>query len=225
MELWEIKPGGRSPQHSHPEEHFCYILSGSGEYHGPEGSPVLPLREGAAFYIEPGEEHWVTNSGLFDLKVLVSTPLPGREPQAPREKKPVEKVMSRLKVVFDGGSRGNPGQGYGSFIIIAPGRKPHLVQREYEGQKTNNEAEYLTLLAALEYIITTLEQSERAPDQVELDIRGDSQLLIKQLKGEYKIKNAQLRELADSAHKLLRRFGKYELTWHEREESVALLGH
>ena len=49
--------------------------------------------------------------------------------------------------------------------------------------------------------------------------------MIKQMKGEYRTKDARLREKGEAAHKLLRRFGQWSLTWHPREESVALLGH
>jgi ribonuclease HI len=232
LDLWEIAPGGRAPGHAHPEEHQCYVLAGAGEYHGPEGMPVWPLRDGAAFYIPAGERHQVVNTGRTALRILVATPL-AQEDRAARAKEsapapgsaPNGGVLSALQIVFDGGSRGNPGQGYGSFVILAPGRKPNLVQKEYTGMMTNNEAEYETLLEALRYILQTLEGSGRDPKGFALDIRGDSELLIKQMKGEYKTKHASLRTRGEEAHRLLRRFGEWHLTWHPREESVALLGH
>lgn len=223
LDLWEIAAGGCGPRHAHPEEHQCYVLAGGGEYHGPEGAPVLPLREGAAFYVPAGERHQVVNTGRTPLRVLVATPLAAERPASALPTKPATRIP--LQVVFDGGSRGNPGQGYGSFVILAPGRKPNLVQKEYPGQMTNNQAEYATLLEALRYILATLEGSGRDPQVYELDIRGDSELLIKQMKGEYKTKDATLRERGEEAHRLLRRFGQWHLTWHPREESVALLGH
>lgn len=228
LDLWEIAPGGCGPDHRHPEEHQCYVLAGAGEYQGPDGSPVAPLREGAAFYVPPGERHRVVNTGKTALRVLVATPLvqdasvehgqvPGTSGTAAG--------LTGLQVVFDGGSLGNPGKGYGSFVIMAPGRKPNLVRREYTGVMTNNEAEYRTLIEALDYILAILERGGRDPKGYELDIRGDSELLVKQMKGEYKTKSGSLREQGEAAHRLLRRFGKWHLTWHPREESVALLGH
>ncbi len=224
LDLWEIAPGGSGPLHRHPEEHQCYVLAGAGEYRGPEGSPVSPLREGAAFYVPSNERHQVVNTGTAPLRVLVATPLIAERPvAAPAPAKAA--ALTGLQIVFDGGSKGNPGKGYGSFVILAAGRKPNLVQKEYAGIMTNNEAEYQTLLEALQYILATLEAGGRDPKTYELDIRGDSELLIKQMKGEYQTKNASLRARGEAAHKLLRRFGKWHLTWHPREESVALLGH
>ncbi|HUS15264.1 MAG TPA: cupin domain-containing protein, partial [Chloroflexia bacterium] len=219
-----IAPGGCGPLHRHPEEHQCYVLAGAGTYHGPDGAPVAPLREGAAFYVPANERHQVVNTGATVLRVLVSTPLAAERPVAAPTAAPPA-TLAPLQVVFDGGSKGNPGKGYGSFVILAPGRKPNLVQKEYTGMMTNNEAEYQTLLEALQYILATLDGSGRDPKGFELDIRGDSELLIKQMKGEYKTKSGTLRERGEAAHRLLRRFGKWHLTWHPREESVALLGH
>ncbi len=228
LDLWEIAPGGRAPAHTHPEEHQCYVLTGAGEYHGPEGMPVWPLRDGAAFYIPAGERHQVVNTGRTPLRIMVATPLAAERP-APAasvgQTSGSGQVLSPLQIVFDGGSRGNPGQGYGSFVILAPGRKPHLVQNEYKGLMTNNEAEYETLLEALRYVLQTLEGGKRDPKRYALDIRGDSELLIKQMTGEYRTKQAALRTRGEEAHRLLRRFGEWHLTWHPREESVALLGH
>lgn len=228
LDLWEIAPGGQSPSHRHPEEHMCYVLAGEGTLYGTEDGPALPLRPGAAIYIGPNEPHRVENSGRTPLQVLVSTPLaqePPKQVALPLATPQAGEPTLKLLVVFDGGSAGNPGRGYGSFYVEAPGRRPQLERREYPGLITNNEAEYLTLIAALEYILDVLQQSNRDPKQVELDIRGDSQLVLKQLTGEWKIKNDRMRALADKCHLLLRRLGRWHLTWHEREESVALLGH
>jgi ribonuclease HI/quercetin dioxygenase-like cupin family protein len=225
QDLWEIAPGGCSPPHRHPEEHQCLVLAGAGEYRGPEGAPVAPLREGAALYVPANEWHQVVNTGSGPLRILVTTPLVAERPAVPAA--PAKKTAApfTLQIVFDGGSRGNPGPGYGSFVILAEGRKPHLIQKEYGGGMTNNEAEYQTLLEALQFVLATLEAGGRDPKSYSLDVRGDSELLVKQMKGEYRTKDARLREKGEAAHKLLRRFGQWSLTWHPREESVALLGH
>ena len=83
LDLWEIAAGGCGPRHSHPEEHQCYVLAGAGEYHGPDGAPVSPLREGAAFYVPAGERHQVRNTGATPLRVLVATPLAAERAPAP----------------------------------------------------------------------------------------------------------------------------------------------
>ena len=68
-----------------------------------------------------------------------------------------------LNVVFDGGSRGNPGQGYGSYMVQSPGRKPVVKRAEFGPNYTNNQAEYESLLACLNYIVDRLTATNRTP--------------------------------------------------------------
>jgi ribonuclease HI len=133
--------------------------------------------------------------------------------------------MSEYEIVFDGGSRGNPGPAYGSYVLQEKGKpKARPVRLEF-GQATNNEAEYLILIAALENLLSILEAQDLSSARVALDIKGDSQLVIKQLQGEWKAKKARLRALRDRVHNLLMHFQKVELTHQKREESVEILGH
>jgi ribonuclease HI len=60
---------------------------------------------------------------------------------------------------------------------------------------------------------------------VRLEVRGDSQLVIRQLQGEWKAKDARMRELRDRAQRLLDGFGEVRLIHHERARSVAMFGH
>jgi len=133
--------------------------------------------------------------------------------------------LMELNVVFDGGSRGNPGQGYGSYLVQSPGRKPVIKRVEFGDNYTNNQAEYDTLIACLEYIIERLTVTNRTPAQVALDIKSDSDLLVNQLQGNYKVKDAGLRQRHAMATELLEQFGAWLITWHSRDESVRLLGH
>jgi ribonuclease HI len=133
--------------------------------------------------------------------------------------------LMELSVVFDGGSRGNPGQGYGSYLVQSPGRKPVIKRVEFGDNYTNNQAEYDTLIACLQYIIERLTATNRTPGQVALDIKSDSDLLVNQLQGNYKVKDAGLRQRHTKALELLEEFGAWLMTWHPREESVRLLGH
>src|SRR5207248_1504292 len=57
--------------------------------------------------------------------------------------------VMELQVVFDGGSRGNPGQGYGSFMVQSPNRKPVVKRLEFGDNYTNNQAEYESMIEAL----------------------------------------------------------------------------
>ena len=125
-------------------------------------------------------------------------------------------------IVFDGGSRGNPGAGYGSYAVF-DGTQPAQVQRlDFPGEMTNNEAEYHTLIEALGALARRL--GEKA-GQISLEVRGDSQLVIQQILGNWKAKDERMRALRDQARAALRRFGKWRLVPQPREDSVRVLGH
>src|SRR5580704_2293858 len=95
----------------------------------------------------------------------------------------------------DGGARGNPGPaGYGVVIKDESGRKVAALS-EYLGHQTNNFAEYQGLIAALEYAI------EHGPKALKLI--SDSELLVRQIKGIYKVKNAVLQDLHGRGKELI----------------------
>lgn len=95
----------------------------------------------------------------------------------------------------DGGARGNPGPaGYGVVIKDESGRKVATLS-EYLGHQTNNFAEYQGLIAALEY---ALQHGPKA-----LKVISDSELLVQQIKGIYKVKNATLQDLHARAKELI----------------------
>jgi ribonuclease HI len=95
----------------------------------------------------------------------------------------------------DGGARGNPGPaGYGVVVQDEAGRKVATLS-EYLGHQTNNFAEYQGLIAALEY---ALQHGPKA-----LKLISDSELLVRQIKGIYKVKNATLQDLHSRAKQLI----------------------
>jgi ribonuclease HI len=95
----------------------------------------------------------------------------------------------------DGGARGNPGPaGYGVVIQDQAGRNVAQLS-EYLGHQTNNFAEYQGLIAALEY---ALEHGPKA-----LKLISDSELLVRQIKGIYKVKNLTLKDLHGRAQQLI----------------------
>jgi ribonuclease HI len=99
----------------------------------------------------------------------------------------------------DGGSRGNPGPaGFGVYIQGAQGEAVGELS-EYLGKKTNNFAEYSGLLAALDFAI------EKGYPR--LKVVSDSELMVKQIKGQYRVNSPELRPLYDEAK---RRIGKLE---------------
>ncbi len=131
----------------------------------------------------------------------------------------------RMTIVFDGGSRGNPGVGYGSYAIILPGESPILTRLDFEGVLTNNQAEYKTLIEALKGAERLLKERGEDPKLWTLDVRGDSKLVINQVLGSWAARNERLAALRDEAKHLMTRFGRVTLTHHPRDESVKVLGH
>jgi len=108
-----------------------------------------------------------------------------------RENPPTRCLIAHI----DGGARGNPGPaGYGVFIQDEAGKKVAGLS-EYLGLQTNNFAEYQALIAALEYAA--------AHGHKALKVISDSELMVRQIKGIYKVKNAALRDLHARAKELI----------------------
>jgi probable phosphoglycerate mutase len=114
---------------------------------------------------------------------------------------PTEKTDSTgwITAYCDGGSRGNPGpSGFGVFIQDEAGKSVAELS-EYLGKQTNNYAEYSGLLASLNF---ALEKGHRR-----LRVVSDSELMVKQIKGQYQVKSPDLKALYDEAK---RRIGRLE---------------
>ena len=129
-------------------------------------------------------------------------------------------------LVFDGGSIGNPGPGYGSYALIrtSDGQK-RVVRLDFGGEMTNNEAEYDTLIAGLNDIIQRLTKEKRSPSEFSIEVRGDSSLVINQVSGVWKAKDERMRARRNQVRELLNRFAAYGLRLQPRQESVKVLGH
>jgi ribonuclease HI len=124
----------------------------------------------------------------------------------PRRKKPaasqelfgarIEKLPEdRLIAHIDGGARGNPGPaGYGIVIEDAARRRVAELSK-FLGHRTNNYAEYMGLVASLEYAV--------AHGYKALEVISDSELLVKQINGQYKVRNPALMELHQQAKALI----------------------
>ncbi|HEX7085662.1 MAG TPA: ribonuclease HI family protein [Vicinamibacterales bacterium] len=114
-----------------------------------------------------------------------------------------------ITAYIDGGSRGNPGPaGYGVQIVDADGT---VVAELHEslGTATNNVAEYRGLLAALSWAVDR--------GLTSLHIRSDSELLVRQMRGEYRVKNAGLQPLYQEARGLIARIGRVTFEHVRRE--------
>ncbi|HTV66145.1 MAG TPA: ribonuclease HI family protein [Bryocella sp.] len=116
-----------------------------------------------------------------------------------------------LIAYIDGGARGNPGPaGYGVVFEDEVGR-PVANLSEYLGRQTNNYAEYSGLLAALNY---TLRHGFKA-----LKVVSDSELMVKQINGEYKVSSPALKELHQRAMQLIEQLDYFDIRHVLREKN------
>ena len=117
----------------------------------------------------------------------------------------------KAKLSTDGGARGNPGPAAYGYVLEASDGTMLAAHGEPIGVATNNVAEYRALLAGLERALEL--------GVSELEVVSDSELLVKQMRGEYKVKNAALRELWASAGDLADRFARVDFTAVRREHN------
>ena len=117
----------------------------------------------------------------------------------------------RAKLWTDGGARGNPGPAAYGYVLEADDGTVLAAHGEAIGEATNNVAEYRALVAGLE------KAGDLGVD--ELEVVSDSELLVKQMRGEYKVKNEALRELSLQALGLARQLGAVTYTAVRREHN------
>jgi ribonuclease HI len=118
-------------------------------------------------------------------------------------------VKARLST--DGGARGNPGPAAYGYVLETDDGTVLAAHGERIGVATNNVAEYRALIAGLEKAL------ELGLEEVE--VVSDSELLVKQMNGDYRVKNAALRELSQVAARLARRLGAVSYTAVRREHN------
>ncbi len=116
-----------------------------------------------------------------------------------------------LKIYTDGGARGNPGPAAAGIIIRDPQGHSILEAGYFLGKATNNVAEYTALVMALQAAV------KFGADQVSLF--ADSELMVKQLTGEYKVKDAKMQELFKQAQRLLIKFTSWKIQHIRRAEN------
>jgi ribonuclease HI len=118
----------------------------------------------------------------------------------------------KLVVNVDGGARGNPGPAAIGAVVQHPGGEVLEERGERIGTATNNVAEYKALLLGI----------ERAAElgASELELIGDSELIVRQVKGEYKVKDATLRELHAEVRRALRPFERWSIRHVRREQNA-----
>jgi ribonuclease HI len=119
-------------------------------------------------------------------------------------------MLNKILIFTDGGARGNPGPAACAAVVNDQDFS------EFIGETTNNVAEYRGLLLGFKSALKLA--GKRAPE-IELDIKMDSELVVKQLRGEYKIKNQDLKLLAAEVLPFINKFKKVSFNHVRREEN------
>ena len=117
-----------------------------------------------------------------------------------------------ITLQFDGGSRGNPGPAGIGVVLRAQDGTPLVTLGRYIGRATNNVAEYRGLITAM--------QKAKEIGAKKILIRGDSELIVKQMKGEYRVKNADLRVLYEEAQDLISEFDSAKIEHNYRSDNT-----
>jgi ribonuclease HI len=119
--------------------------------------------------------------------------------------------VAAFQANIDGGSRGNPGPA--SYGVVVRNERGEIVAKlkKYIGRMTNNVAEYYGLIAALDYAQSN---GVRA-----LRVESDSELLVRQMRGHYKVKSADLRPLFERAKKMSQTFESFRIDHVYREQN------
>ena len=120
-------------------------------------------------------------------------------------------MAARFRAAFDGGSRGNPGPAAWGVAILDENGECTDGHSGFVGRATNNVAEYRGLLAALELA------GDHGADEVE--ILADSELIVRQIEGRYRVRSADLRPLFEEAMRRIGRFKSFSIRHVRREQN------
>jgi ribonuclease HI len=133
--------------------------------------------------------------------------------RAERQQRREVDVRDGLKVLLftDGASRGNPGHAGAGWLIVSDSGETIEEGRSYLGRRTNNEAEYEAVIRGLDAAALLGARS--------VVLRTDSQLLVRQINGQYRVKSPRLAHLHRAARELIQRFRRFEAHHIPREEN------
>ncbi len=250
--LFEIAPGGAlsSDSKNNQSRRQFFVLQGIGELGTEWGESGEVLGVGTMVSFDQGEPYSIRNIGdaplllIYLVELSISEALAARpetdkaaKPAQPATKATLRPDLRKALIYFDGGEPGgNAGNGtvsYGSYGIFVPDDKgeykerkaDEVVRHEFTAGLTNNEAEYLALIRGLEDMTTRIAALGQVPNTWHLDVKGDSNLVVNQVNGNWKAKAAHLKPYISQAQELLNQFGSHTLTWHDRSNSVRVLGH
>jgi len=127
------------------------------------------------------------------------------------EAEPERKAIASYQANVDGGSRGNPGPAAYGVVVRDPRGEIVARLKKYIGNNTNNVAEYFGLIAALDYA-----QNHGIRG---LRVESDSELMVKQMRGQYKVKSAELKPLFERAKKMSQTFESFRISHVYREQN------
>src|ERR1700693_4742665 len=144
---------------------------------------------------------------------MIRRPTPSRETGLFAGSEPdVKPRAAAFQANIDGGSRGNPGPA--SYGVVVRNERGEIVAKlkKYIGRMTNNVAEYYGLIAALDYAQSNAVRALR--------VESDSELLVRQMRGHYKVKSPDLRPLFERAKKMSQTFESFRIDHVYREQNT-----
>lgn len=126
-----------------------------------------------------------------------------------------------IQIYFDGGARnGNPGLGYGSYLIVTPDDRIPSGKKYLAFDMTNNQAEFAILNKALRHVHRLCD-----PPETDLDIYGDSQIVVYGLSRGWNIRSDRLIAPFAEARRLTEGFDDVRYHWLDRRDIYAIFGH
>lgn len=150
--------------------------------------------------------------GYYGQQVVLETPVKIiRFSFSAGDNQPQDSTVTHAKLFADGGSRGNPGPSASGFVLLNEHNEVVEEKGVFLGVTTNNQAEYQSLKFGL---TAALKRGIRS-----LDVYMDSMLVVNQIKGVYKVKNADLRAVYSSAMDLIAKFESVRITHVPRERN------
>ncbi len=120
-----------------------------------------------------------------------------------------KKLTQQLKIYTDGASRGNPGAASAAFVVTKPDGTEIMARAYFLGKATNNFAEYTAAIKALQDVLQINAEN--------VAMFSDSELMVKQVNGIYKVKSPQIKPLYQELMELLAKFKKWKLSHVKRE--------
>ncbi len=117
-----------------------------------------------------------------------------------------------IQIYTDGASRGNPGRSASGYILLSDKGKLLFSHVFYNRKCTNNKAEYIAIIEALKMALSSYGSDN------EVKLHSDSELVVNQLNGKYRVREAHLKPLYKEAITLLKTFSKFSVTSVRRED-------